>query len=222
MKKKIHGFKNEDKGFHESYYNGRSPANIPKPFVMTITGKPNTGKSNTVKNIIAEIQGSSNKKEHFDEIYVCHGAAEETKEWDILDSTEIFSEIPSYRDFDTEKKKLIIFDDVDFSKINRTELERLSKLVRFGSTHFNINQIYCNQNFFKIPSVIRQNSNAFCVYKPDDRDELSCIGRRLSLSKTSINEHCPHFRDFLFIDFKAGAPHVHYKNLFHPIDILDD
>lgn len=223
---KIVSFKNDDKGFHEHYYAGRSPANIPKPFIMTVSGKPNTGKSNTVKNIIVAIQGSEHKKEHFDEIYVCHGAAEETSEWDILDPTEIFSEIPSYTDFDAKKKKLIVFDDIDFSKISKDDLKKISQLVRFGASHFNINQIYVNQNYFKIPSVIRQNSNCFVVYRPDSRDELTTIGRRLNLDKHSIRQvfdiHCQHFRDFLFVDLTCSAPHKYYKNLFEPIDVDED
>lgn len=226
MKKKIFNFKNDDKTFHESYYKGRSPANIPAPFVMTVTGRPNTGKSNTIKNIIAEVQGSKNKKEHFDEIYVIHGAAGETKEWNILDPTGIFEGIPSYNDFEIEPKKLLIFDDVDFSKITKDDLKKLSQIVRFGSTHFNLNCIFANQNFFKIPSVIRQNSNCFVIYRPTDRDELSTIGRRINLDKKKIKElfteHLPHFRDSLFIDHKPGAPHTYYKNLFIPLEIEDD
>jgi hypothetical protein len=213
---------NPDKLKHENYYKGRSPANIPKPFVLTCTGRPGSGKTNLVLNIIASIQGSPNKKEKFDEIYVCHGAIDQTKEYEILDATDTFTDIPHYSEFDQDKKTLIIFDDIDFTKISKDELKRLSELVRFGSTHFNICQIYCNQNFFKIPSVIRQNSNCFITYKPSDRDELNCIGRRIAIGKKTIkkifDDH-NNFRDSLFVDMKPGAPHMYYINLFTPLTI---
>jgi len=112
---------NPDKQKHETYYDGRNPADIPKPFVEVMNGRPNSGKSLLTLHIIASIQSGNNP---FDEIYVVHGAPDETKEYDIVDPTDIFAEIPSYQDFDPEKLTLVIFDDVDWTKISGDELKK--------------------------------------------------------------------------------------------------
>ena len=220
---KIIPLKNPDKKLHETYYDGRNVADIPKPFVFVANGRPNSGKSLMTLHIIAACQSGENP---FDEIYIVHGAANQTKEYEIVDPTDIFEEIPKYSDFDPEKNTLVIFDDVDYSKVSKADLKKISELVRFGASHFNISQIYLNQNFFRIPRVLRDNALNFIIFKPNDTDELSCIGRRIGIDKKTIKllfrEQLSHFRDSLFVDLKPGAPHKYYKNLFEVLDVPED
>ena len=43
---------NADKDFHESWYRGRNALNIPHPWRAVILGKPNSGKSTVIKNLL--------------------------------------------------------------------------------------------------------------------------------------------------------------------------
>ena len=126
---------NPDKKKHEYYKKGDNPIRFPKPFKCVISGRPNSGKSLMGIHIILAHQA---RKPKFDEIHIIHGCADtHTKEWDRLEPTSQRQDIPSYEEYDPEKRTLLVFDDTDYTMLRSDELIRLSELVRFGSSHCN-------------------------------------------------------------------------------------
>ena len=162
---------NPDKKKHEKYKKGDNPIRFPKPFKLSIIGKPNSGKSLMAIHVILAHQAKNPK---FDEIHIIHGC-NTSKEYDRLEPTSIRASIPSYEEFDPSKRTLLVFDDTDYTMVKPDELTRISELVRFGSSHCNISCIFLTQCFFRMPKIIKDCSNVFIVYKPHDLDELGLL-----------------------------------------------
>jgi hypothetical protein len=215
--KEIVPLPNPDKRKHEKYKKGDNPIRFPKPFKLSIIGKPNSGKSLMAIHVILAHQA---KEPKFDEIHIVHGC-NSSKEYDRLEPTSVRANIPSYEEFDPSKRTLLVFDDTDYTMIKPNELTRISELVRFGSSHCNISCIFLTQCFFRMPKVIKDCSDVFIVYKPHDLDELGTIGRRCGLKKEEIHrifkDHLPNWRDSLLINLIPGAPAKFSKNLFQPL-----
>ena len=220
----IIGLPNPDKKLHESYKKHQNPCMFPKPFKLVISGRPNSGKSLMALHVIAAHQA---KRPRFDEIHIIHGCADtHTSEWDKLEPTSVRQDIPSYEEYDPEKRTLLVFDDTDYTMLSGEEMTRLSELVRFGSSHCNICCIFLTQVFFRIPKVIKDTASVFIIYRPVDLDELHTLGRRVGLKKDQLsdlfNEHLQHWRDSLCINLIPGAPHKFMKNLFEAIELVED
>lgn len=212
--------KNPDKKMHESYNKNcnTNMARFPKPFKCVISGRPNSGKTLMSKMIIVAHQA---QKPKFDEIHIVHGLDENfTSEWDDVEPTSFMNDIPSYEDFDPTLRTLVIFDDVDYTKISREDLKRLSEIVRFGSSHCNISCIFMTQVFFRIPKIIKDCAQIFIIYKTTDLDGLATIGRRVGLTKEKINsifDTFTSFRDSLTVNLIPNAPRMYSYNLFEPL-----
>lgn len=222
--RKIVGIPNPDKKRHESYKKGQNLARFPKPFKLVLSGPPSSGKSLMALHVLF---AHCEKKPKFDEVHIIHGCkSSHTKEWDRIEPTSMRQEIPSYEEFDPKLNTLLIYDDTDYTNLNRDELMRLSEMVRFGSSHCNISCIFLTQVFFRIPKVIKDCANVFIVYKPTDLDELATLGRRVGLKKDRIKkifkEHLPNWRDNLTINLIPSAPHKYVKNVFEPLDLDSD
>lgn len=214
---------NPDKKKHEVYKKKQNACRFPKPFKCCISGRPNSGKSLMALHIVMAHQA---KKPKFDEIHIIHGCSDtHTSEWDRIDPTSTRQDIPSYEEYDPEKRTLLIFDDTDYTMLRNDELMRLSEIVRFGSSHCNISCIFLTQVFFRVPKVIKDCCNVFIIYRPVDLDELSTLGRRVGLKKEEIsyifNKFLPHWRDSLLINLIPNAPHKFCKNMFQPIKMED-
>ena len=213
---------NPDKMTHESYKEmdpGENLARFPGPFRCCVIGRVNSGKSLIAKHILMAHQA---KRPQFKEVYVCHGMST-TAEYDDIEPTELMTEIPSYSDFEQPPKKLLILDDVDFTRMTGDEKKRISELFRFGSSHMNMSVLLMHQSFFRVPKVAKDCCNVFILFRPVDADELHSMARRVGLKKDQIdyifNTYLPNFRDSLTINLIPGAPHKFLKNLYEPLDI---
>jgi hypothetical protein len=214
---------NPDKKKHEYYKEAQNPIRFPKPFKCCISGKPNSGKSLLAIHIILAHQA---RRPAFDEIHIIHGIANtHTSEWDRIEPTSVRQDIPSYEEYNPEKRTLLVFDDTDYTMTTSAEMTRLSELVRFGSSHCNISCLFITQVFFRVPKVIKDCCNVFIIFRPTDLDELSTLGRRVGLKKEEIthmfNEFLPHWRDSLLINLIPNAPYKFGKNLFERIELND-
>ena len=138
---KLFGLPNADKDWwHESYDDNSASENLaryPHPFRACVLGRVNSGKSLVAKFILMAHQAHKPK---FQNVYVVHGSTK-TQEYDCIEPTDVFDDIPSYEEFDETKKTLLIIDDLDYTAFTREQLKRLSELFRFGSTHHNISII---------------------------------------------------------------------------------
>lgn len=215
---------NPDKTKHEKYKKGDNPIRFPKPFACCISGRPNSGKSLMAIHIILAHQA---KKPKFDEIHIIHGCADtHTTEWDRIEPTSVRQDIPSYEEYDPDVRKLLIFDDVDYTMVRGDDLQKLSEIVRFGRSHCNISCIFLTQVFFRIPKTIKDCCNVFIIYRPTDLDEISTLGRRVGLKKDEIryifDTFLTHWRDSLLINLIPGAKNKYSKNLFEPIEFTEN
>lgn len=215
--------KNVDKVFHEKWEPGRNPCDFPHPFRCVILGQVGMGKSTLAKNIFLRCQAG---KYPFQELIVIHGSTE-TKEWDEMEPTLILNDIPDPNDLVINNKKAcLIIDDFEFSKLPKQTLANLSSLFRFVSSHHNFSIILCYQSFFDVPSIIKKCANIFVIYRPNDLDELTTIGRRVGLKKEVIievfNTVLTDKRDTLTVDMTEDTPCKFRKNLFTPLSIRQE
>jgi hypothetical protein len=209
---------NADKTFHEKWHTGRDICDFPHPVRIGILGKVGLGKSTIAKNIFLRSQASDNP---YEQLLIIHGS-DSTKEWDDLEPTMILNDIPDPQDLtQNDKKTMIIIDDFEMSGLPKQSLKNLSSLFRFVSSHHNISIIICYQSFFDMPSIIKKCCNVFIIYRPNDRDELGTIARRVGMTKKDMLYIFDNFmkekRDTLCIDMTEDSPAPLRKNLFTPI-----
>ena len=78
-------------------------------------------------------------------------------------------DVPDPRELSSEKKNLMVFDDLLLDKQNTCE----SYYVR--GRHSNVDCFYLAQNYFKLPrQTIRENANFICLF-PQDLKNLNHI-----------------------------------------------
>ena len=122
LPKMIIPIKNPDKdGWHEKWKDSRDPLNLPHPFRGVLLGKPNSGKTTVMKNILVRC------KPVFEEVLIVHCDAEDTQEFDDVNG-EMIDHIPSPSELDPTVKRLIILEDLEYNnmdKIQKASLDRL-------------------------------------------------------------------------------------------------
>jgi len=205
---------------------------IPKPlpqtlnFFMLIAGKPASGKTSLILNLIAKNNKCYNQK--FDKIYIFSPSLTTIKDspFDDLPSDQVFRELTE-EDLikvqeeikDTSEKILFILDDVvNDMKIKGVQLQLTKMLMNRrhlagsgGSTAF----ILTTQVYNKIPAPIRKTATQVVLYSTKNKTEINTIFDELILIPRddffSILKFCfdkPH--NFIYID--VNKP---YNKMFH-------
>lgn len=216
---KLIDIKNSDKGFTEKWTpsRGRDLANLPHPSRICLIGPPSVGKSFICKHLLMH------QKPMFQELYIIHGDADVTTEFDDLEPTMIMSDFPPVEFWDAKLKTLCIVDDVEYSNLSKDQMARLHKLVRYVSSHKNVTLYFTHQSFFELPSMVRKLCNVFCIWKPRSSTELKLIASRIGLKPEMLTDifenQCNQYRDSLCVDLNINAPHIFRKNIFEPLDI---
>jgi len=217
--KRLVDIKNSDKGFTEKWTKNRSKdiANFPHPSRVALIGPPSVGKSFICKHLLMH------QKPMFKELYIIHGDADVTTEFDDLEPTMIMADFPPVEFWDAKVKTLCIVDDVEYSNLKRDQLARLHKLVRYVSSHKNVTLYFTHQSFFELPNLVRKLCNVFVIWKPRSTTELKLIANRIGLKPdtlTHIFENiCNQYRDSLCVDLNINTPAVFRKNIFEPLKI---
>lgn len=218
LKDKIITIKNPDKTQDVDRLDCESNARFSLPFRLCCCGSVNSGKTTIVLNVILQRQAKPIK---FDEIHIIHGCMG-SKEYDCINPTSIRHQIPHYTDFPSDKRILLVFDDIEFTKMNKSDLRKIVEITRLGS-HLGISCIFSNQLFVRVPKSVRDNCNVFVLYRPIDLDSLNLIGRRIGLLKEKVNyiydELLPEFHDSLTINYSKNAKYRYAKNLYDCIDL---
>tara|TARA_R100000278_G_scaffold120960_1_gene103943 strand:- start:7166 stop:7912 length:747 start_codon:yes stop_codon:yes gene_type:complete len=205
---------------------------IPKPlpqtlnFFMLIAGKPASGKTSLILNLIAKNNKCYNQK--FDRIYVFSPSLTTIKDspFDDLPENQKFKEL-TQEDLllvqseieNTGEKILFILDDVvNDMKVKGVQLELTKMLMNRrhlagagGSTSF----ITTTQVYNKIPAPIRKVATQVILYSTKNKTEIETIFQELILIPRedffSILRYCfdkPH--NFIYID--VNKPH---DKMFH-------
>jgi hypothetical protein len=219
LPKRIIAIKNRDKTWHEKHYPGRDLLNIPHPFRALMLGKPNSGKSTIILNLLLRA------KPVFERIAVVHYDGE-SKEYTDLD-VEMLDGIPHVSEIDPTIKQLVILEDIDLAGLSKEQKSNLDRLYGYVSTHCNVSVVLTSQDVFRVPTIVRRCSNLFVIWRCTDLDALACIGRRVGIkSKTFIalfDKFIETSKDSIWVDMTDGTPANLRKNGYEVISkVIDD
>tara|TARA_R100000951_G_C2624831_1_gene175662 strand:- start:156 stop:920 length:765 start_codon:yes stop_codon:yes gene_type:complete len=207
---------------------------IPKPlpqslnFFMLIAGKPGSGKTSLILNLIAKNNKLYNKK--FDKIYIFSPSLTTiaNSPFDDIPDEQIYSELSietlqlaQQSILDTGDKVLFILDDVvNDMKLKgvQTELTKMLMNRRHlagagGSASF----IITTQVYNKIPAPIRKTATQVVVYSTKNKKELDTIFDELILIPQKdfyeILKFCfDKKHHFLYIDVNKSFNKMFHKN----------
>ena len=187
------------------------------PFKCALIGRPGSGKSTVMHNLFLRIQ-LSNKP--FQTLIVIQPST--SKEHDILDPTLTLFDIPDIESLVSEElgKTLIIIDDYDLTKLDNHQKRNLSMLFRYISSHHNISVMLSYQLFFDIPTIIRKSCNYFFIWKTNNVDEITVIGKRTGNKKTFQTIFSKYIKDkfdFLVVDQCIDSEFELRKNLYEVV-----
>jgi len=205
---------------------------IPKPlpqtlnFFMLIAGKPASGKTSLILNLIAKNNKCYNKK--FDRIYIFSPSLTTIKDspFDDIPEDQIFNELSVEKLIevqeeikDSGEKILFILDDVvNDMKLKGVQLELTKMLMNRrhlagagGSTAF----ITTTQVYNKIPAPIRKTATQVVLYSTKNKTEINTIFDELILIPKDdfyeILRYCFDKRhNFIYIDVNKS-----YDKMFH-------
>ena len=218
---KIITIKNADKEWVEKYDNKINGFDIlVHHFKLILSGKPNSGKSMLVQILLLRITISDKP---FDTLIIIRPNS--SNAYDILDPTIILNDIPNVDNIVNPilGKTLIIIDDFDLVKLNKTQQQNISQLFRFISSHCNISIFLSYQSFFDIPTIIRKCANYFILFKTNNKLEIRLIASRIGydkhlfvdmFEKNIINKH-----DFLIVDSNCDDKFMFRKNLYEVLNM---
>jgi hypothetical protein len=197
----------------------RNPGHIPHPFRLLSLGIPGRGKTNMIKNVFLQHQGSAKK---FKKLYiVCCDL--DSQEYLDLEPTEVMIDLPDPSEFDGSEKTMIVIDDYEHERTSTEEKRKLSTLMRFVSTHKNVSIAVGYQSFFDCPSICRKTANIFMIYKPTSKLELTTIANRVGVDKDKLKKlfktKCAGDWDNVTVDRTIGSPYPLRKNIF---EVLSD
>jgi hypothetical protein len=206
-----------DKAGQERWYAGRSLANFPCPSRILLAGRPDSGKSTVIKNILLHAKPLYERL-----IVVC--CTKETKDYDLLEPHLVLDKLPSIESFDRKRKNCLILDD--YKPKTTYEKAQMDRFFGYVSTHCNTTVMYATQDIFSLFSpVIRRMSNVFILWKNFDESQLKMIATRIGMPYESIVEIMEDLdfgdKDSLTIDLTHNTPAKLRKNLFQPIIEMD-
>ena len=89
-------------------------------------------------------------------------AKENRDKSDVCNFYQSAEDVPDPREPCSEKKNLMVFDDLSLEKENTSESYYLS------GSYSNVDFFYLAQNYFKLPrQTIRENANFICLFSQD-------------------------------------------------------
>ena len=189
---------------------------IPKhPFRLIISGESGCGKTNLVVNLLL-------KYLEFDSLFVCaKDLVEKTYEqlqeyFELLNKIDISVGAEFYNNLDDMKtvdelshdnRNVVVFDDC----ITQKKQDLIQDMFIRGRKK-NASIIYITQSYYKVPKIIRDNSNYYIFFKLQHRD-LKRILKEIDgyeLPNVNLEAH-----DFLMLDRKN--PKLKIRKNFIPI-----
>lgn len=214
-------YENKDKkGWHEKWTKNRRPLNLPHPFRCLLIGRPNSGKSNVVCNLII------NAQPEFKRIILVHCDLE-TTEYDHLGDIEKLDAIPTPDEFEVQYdeetgypvKTLMIIDDLEVKNLDRKGRRALDRAFGYLSTHCGISITMCVQDMYQIGSTApRRCSNVIILWPTRDMDCMGTIARKIGYRKKDFihlfesNIRKDHWHDALWFDLTPHSPYPIRRN----------
>lgn len=215
LEHKIYAIPNSDKLNHETWDSGRDLLNFPCPFRAIFTGRPNSGKSTVIKNLVIRANPA------YEQVYLLHPDGDDINEYEDLGSEIIcLKDIPpiNYWKSNKEKKKLLIIDDFDLGSLNKRQSKNLDRLLAFCSTHCFLSICITAQDYYRLPVNVRRYSDIYFIWKSRDKRNLKSIAPRIGLTAEEfmkvMDSSITGWYDFLTINFSKGAPVFLAKNVY--------
>lgn len=222
--------KSKDKALHEKWFDDRNWGNFPCPSRLIFVGRPNSGKTTLINNIILKANPPYKK------IFLSHPTLlkcdDDDDTNDIIEEYRYLDyiplpELPHPKYFDNGcKKQLYIIDDCDLKNLSKEQAKFLGKIVSFSSTHFNLSIIISSQNpFSQLPPSLIRFSNVFCFFRYNDLSFIKTMFNRIGIGKKNVerllNDLSTYLEhDFLCVDYTLDSPCRFRKNLYQVIDGL--
>lgn len=206
----IIGFDNKDKPWHESWYPGRDPLNLPHPWRVVACGPPGSGKSTIVKNLLARADPPFKRI-----VIVYPGGKEGTMEYEALDgAAEYLDSIPPPEHFPTMRqngkgnflKTLVVIDDYELKEIGKHQRASLDRLVGHVSTHRNVSVVLCTQDYYNFSPIVRRCASTYILWKPRDHRSINTISQRIGQDMAQLFELCKGVHDSIWIDLSPNTP----------------
>ncbi len=124
-----------DKKNAEKWFSGRSLANFPCSSRILLAGRPDSGKSTVIKNILLHAEPLYERL-----IVVC--CTKETKDYDLLEPHLVLDKLPSIESFDRRRKNCLIIDDYK----PKTTQERHRWIAFLVMSLHTVTQLLCMQH----------------------------------------------------------------------------
>ena len=208
--------KNLDKTWHEPV-DMEDLGNLAHPCRVILCGNPNSGKSLTILQLLLH------KHKPYEKIYLIHNDTN-TKEYNSIDC-EILGELPDIEDIDTDKRNLIIIEDLEYKTMSREQRALLDRYFGCYSTHCNVSLYLTAQDAISIPATIRRMASHVFIWKSNDINHMAILSSRFGLTPKDLSYifknllTSPH--DSLLID--STRPTCRYrKNIFEIIPWKDN
>ena len=105
---------------------------------------------------------------------------------------------------------MLIFEDLDFSTLPKSELGKLSRLYGYCSSHKSLSVAITAQNWKEIPVPCRRISNVFIIWRIPDISSIKTLASKCGLSTNDIleifNTHIKNKHDSLWLDNTPDSP----------------
>ena len=209
-------FQNKDKDPIHEDHDDINPTNHVRISRVFISGRPGSGKTNIVKNIIKEQYPPFN----YIQVMV---ADEGTKEYDFAETITKVEDIMNYQLLPDHEKLCVIFEDCEFASMSKKTLAVIDKLCRYGCTHKGVMCIIICQNFYSCPPGLRRKMDIFYITRADKQTQ-ALISKVLPITKKQFDYMCQMYLiskyDSLCIDLSHPRS-MFRKNMFEDIKIED-
>jgi hypothetical protein len=218
---------NPDKKRNETWTPGRDLMNFPCPSRICMCGKPNSGKTNAILNILLKADPK------YEKIYLLHPAllnndgdddddADECKvpEYKHIDYEPLY-EIPAPTFFKTNSgKTMLIIDDVELKTIDKIQKKRLNKVVSYASSHYNMTIIISTQDSFStLPPCVLRFCNVFILWRFNDLLYMKMLLNRAGVAKKTAERVIEEMEQYTLhdnfcIDATLDSPAKYRKNFY--------
>jgi len=190
-----------DKDFREKWVPNRDLLNFPKSYRMILVGRPNSGKSTVVLNVLLRA------KPQFDEIFLLH-CDKYSKDYEDVDTIKLDG-IPDVKTFSSKGCKCLIIDDYPFADMNKEDKKKFSVLFRYISSHKNVSILLTSQNLYSIPIIARRTANIFIIWRSPDLSYVNTMSQRCGIRPDKflklLDEYLLNFYDSLWVDCTLGT-----------------
>jgi len=204
---------------------------ISLPFRMLIIGSSGAGKTNLLLNIIQNISAwnkialvAKNTEEPLYQYFIDQiQQVEEDSKTQILTVGNSIDDIPDVDSFSPENSNLLILDDLISEK--ESKLQNIRSIFIRGRKQ-NLSTVFLSQSYFKIPLMIRQNSDYIILKKIASIKDLIRISSEYSMDKspediTRLYKKVMAGADitkFFMIDLNASDPRWRYRANYTPVE----